>query len=180
VPRTSSTPERVLWAIEQLDLGPSDHVLEIGCGGGHAVTLLCERLRRGRVVAIDRSALQVERARARNAPWIAAGRARIEQVVLEEAPAILGAGRFARILAINVNAFWTAPGPNVSALVELLAPDGRAFLVYEPPSPARLREARRRLPELVATGALEVADVRTVAFRRSHGLCIVGQRAPNG
>lgn len=176
----SSTPERVLWAIAQLALDPSDNVLEVGCGGGHAVTLLCAQLRRGGVIAFDRSALQVKRARERNAAWIASGRARIEQLTLEEAPAALGSGRFDRILAINVNTFWTAPEPSMIALAALLEPGGSAYLVYEPPSPARLREARRILPELLTRGGLVAADVRTTTFRRSHGLCIVGQRASEG
>ena len=179
MPATPSTPERVLWAIEQLALGPSDHVLEVGCGGGHAVTLLCERLRRGRVTAIDRSAVQVARARERNSAWIAAGRARIELLSLVDAPDVLGTARFDHILAINVNAFWTSPEPSMGALARLLAPTGRVYLVYEPPSSGRLREARRTLPALVGQGGLEVADVRSASFRRSHGLCIIGQRAPS-
>ena len=174
--RPGSVPERILWAIEQLDLGTSDDVLEVGCGGGHAVTLLCERLRRGRVTAIDRSALQVARARERNAAWMASGRARIEAVALEDAPAVLGGGRFDRVLAINVNAFWTDPGPSVAALGKLLAPTGRVFLVYEPPTPARLREMRRTVPELIRGAGMDVDDVRATSFRRSQGVCVIGRR----
>ena len=176
LPKAPSTPERVSWAIEQLALSPDDHVLEIGCGGGHAVTLLCERLTRGGVMAIDRSAIQTERARARNARWIAAGRARIETLALVEAPGVLGRGRFDRALAINVNAFWTDPAANLNALHELLAPLGRAYLVFEPPSANRLREARDTLPGLVSSAGLKVVDIRTATFRRSRGLCIIGER----
>ena len=178
VPKASSTPERVSWAIEQLALGPSDDVLEIGCGGGHAVTLLCERLPRGGVTAIDRSSFQVQRARERNARWIASGRARIEELSLIDAPEVLGRGRFDRALAINVNAFWTTPAPSLEALRELLSPRGRAFLVFEPPSPARLRAARQALPDLVSAAGLTVVDVRTATLRRGHGLCIIGERGP--
>jgi len=174
--RPSATPQRVTWAIEQLDLGPSDDVLEVGCGGGHAVTLLCERLRRGRVTAIDRSAQQVARARERNAAWIAAGRARIECLTLVAAPAALGSGRFDRVLAINVNAFWTEPAASVAALRELLAPTGRVYLIYEPPSPAKLRETRQVVPERLADAGLSVEDVRTATFRRGTGLCVIGSR----
>lgn len=179
MPKQSSIPERVTWAIEQLDLAPSDQVLEIGCGGGHAVTLLCAQLPQGGVTAIDRSGLQVERARARNAAWIASGRARIEQLTLEQAPRALGSGSFDRVLAINVNAFWTAPEPSMTALASLLSSEGLAYLVYEPPSPTRLREARRALPDLVAQGGLVAADVRSATFRRSHGLCIICRHAPD-
>lgn len=178
LPKASSTPERVSWAIEQLSLETSDHVLEIGCGGGHAVTLLCERLPRGGVTAIDRSALQVQRARERNARWIASGRARIEELALVDAPRVLGRGRHDRALAINVNAFWTTPAESLTALRELLAPLGRAYLIFEPPSPSRLRAARQALPGLVSSAGLKVVDVRTATFRRGQGLCIIGERSP--
>ena len=174
----SGAPQRVLWAIEQLQLGTSDDVLEVGCGGGHAVTLLCQSLRRGRVTAIDRSALQVARARERNAAWIASGRARIECLALADAPSMLGRGRFDRVLAINVNAFWTDPAPSVAALAGLLARSGRVHLVYEPPSPTRLRELRRTMPALLEDAGLSVEDVRTATFRRGQGICIIGSRAP--
>ena len=174
--RASATPQRVTWAIEQMDLDPSDGVLEVGCGGGHAVTLLCERLRRGGVTAIDRSAQQVARARERNAAWIAAGRARIEYLTLVDAPAALGRGRFDRVLAINVNAFWTESAASVAALHELLAPGGRVYLVHEPPSPAKLREIRRISPERLVDAGLTVEEVRTANFRRGAGICIIGRR----
>jgi SAM-dependent methyltransferase len=172
----ASVPERILWAIDQLDLGTSDDVLEVGCGGGHAVGLMCERLRRGRVTAIDRSALQVARARERNAAWVGTGRARIEAIALEDAPDVLGRGRFDRVLAINVNAFWTEPRPSVAALAELLAPTGRVFLVWEPPTAARLRQMKQAVPPMLTDAGLVVEDVRTATFRRSHGVCIVGRR----
>jgi cyclopropane fatty-acyl-phospholipid synthase-like methyltransferase len=108
-------PARLSWAVEQVDAPPMDHILEIGCGSGHAVALLHARLPGAIITAIDRSALQVDRARARNAAAIAGGRVRIEQVELADAPALLGTGRFRRVLAINVNAFWTDPAASLPA-----------------------------------------------------------------
>jgi len=66
-----AVPERVRWAVVQLSPGPDEQLLEIGCGPGVAVVLICERLAGGRIVAIDRSATAISRATQRNAEHIA-------------------------------------------------------------------------------------------------------------
>jgi predicted enzyme related to lactoylglutathione lyase len=40
----NTVPERVAWAVEMLDVALDDRLLEIGCGAGHAVLLICARL----------------------------------------------------------------------------------------------------------------------------------------
>jgi protein-L-isoaspartate O-methyltransferase len=71
---TAPVPERVRWAVETLSVRPGDRVLEIGCGSGLAAALICERLVEGRMLAIDRSPIQIERARRRNEAHVASGR----------------------------------------------------------------------------------------------------------
>jgi protein-L-isoaspartate O-methyltransferase len=34
--------ERIRWAVETLDPGPTDHVLEVGCGPGVAAAPICD------------------------------------------------------------------------------------------------------------------------------------------
>lgn len=41
-----AVPERLSWAVETLELAPSDRVLEIGCGRGVAAALVLDRSRR--------------------------------------------------------------------------------------------------------------------------------------
>ena len=139
----SAVPERIRWTVDLLDVGPADRLLEIGCGPGHAVALVCARLKQGTITAIDRSALQVSRARERNRQYVAAGRARIEQATLTEFNA---EERFDKVFAINVNAFWTAPPPTIAGVRRLLEPNGRAYLTYEPPTSARLVPCAIRCP----------------------------------
>src|SRR5439155_15822200 len=90
---------RLAWAVEQLDVRRGDRVLEIGCGHGVAVTLICERLRGGRVVAIDRSPAMTAAAARRNAAAIDSGRATILTTALHDAD--LGDACFDKILAVH-------------------------------------------------------------------------------
>jgi protein-L-isoaspartate O-methyltransferase len=70
--------ERLRSIVDQLDIGPDDRVLEIGCWHGVAATIVCERLDGGRLTAIDRSAWLAPGGRVRaffdlpGAPYVAA------------------------------------------------------------------------------------------------------------
>jgi len=96
--------ERLVWAVETLDVRPTDRLLEIGCGHGIAVSLVCEKLRGGSITAIDRSATMITVARGRNADHVAAGVASFQAAALHEAR--LPGGYFDTIFAVNVGVFW--------------------------------------------------------------------------
>lgn len=164
-------PERIVWAVSQVPAKTAGPLLEIGCGGGQAIALLCARNARLHVTAIDRSALQVARARERNRACIDSGRARIERLALEDAPDALGP--FATILAVNVNAFWTSPATSLAAMKRLLKPRGRAYVIYEPPSSAQLARLRTTMTRLFADHGFTMDDVRTASFGKSCGICFV-------
>ncbi|PPK98461.1 methyltransferase family protein [Kineococcus xinjiangensis] len=145
-------PARLVWAVDLLGVRPDDEVLEVGCGRGVAAELVCQRLGSGRLTGLDRSATAVAAAEARNAPHVAAGRARFVRAALGSAdPASLGT--FNAVLAVNVNLFWTDPAATeLDLLRRLLVPGGRLLLVYEPPS----RDLLERLDTTV-TGNLRTA-----------------------
>jgi cyclopropane fatty-acyl-phospholipid synthase-like methyltransferase len=123
--------ERLVWAVELLDLAPDDHVLEVGCGHGVAVTLVCERLDGGRITAIDRSPTMVRMATSRNAEHVARGTAVIRTGALADAD--LGDQRFDKVFAVHVGAFTRPDAPELTIVRRHLAPAGRLHLVYHPP-----------------------------------------------
>ena len=154
--------------------GPEDRVLEIGCGGGIAIELLCERIMKGSVTAIDRSPVMVRRARDRNHARIATGMVRVEQVALEGAS--FDDASFDRILAINVNGFWTGPETSLALVARMLAHGGMLCLVFQPPTASTLGTLARGLADVIPEHGF---DVPTVAFKdidAGAGVCLLARR----
>jgi len=169
--RKPRVPERLRWAVELLALSPDDQVLEIGCGPGVAMALVCERLVGGRITAIDRSATAVRRAAQRNAEHVASGRAVLLHTDL--AGAELGGRHVDKAFAVNVNLFWVRPADAELALLKgLLHPAGVLHLIYDAPG----EEPARRTATTV-TAALERHGFSTsVSTGTSAGLLAITAR----
>jgi SAM-dependent methyltransferase len=96
------------------------------------VALICQRLTGGRITAIDRSPIAIDRARARNAEHVGAGRVVLQQTDLSGLEG--GPGEFDKAFAVNVNVFWTASAEAECALLaKLLKPGGVLRLIHDGP-----------------------------------------------
>ncbi len=127
-------PTRIRWAVEFMDVQPTDHVLEIGCGPGAGAELICSKLTSGKLFAIDRSESGVDRTRRRNAAYVEAGRLTVRQIDL--ATLRVPVKRLTKVFAFNVNLFWVRDCPDEVALLhERLLPGGAVFLFYEATRP---------------------------------------------
>jgi ubiquinone/menaquinone biosynthesis C-methylase UbiE len=122
--------ERIRWGVDVLDVQPSDRILEIGCGHGVAVSLVCERLTDGRITAVDRSDKMIAAATARNARCVAAGTAEIVRGAFPDLD--LGDRRFAKVFAIHVPLFRGDRHAASAALRRLLVPGGAVYLIAQP------------------------------------------------
>jgi len=138
-----------------LDLQPEDRLLEIGCGHGVAVSLVCETLEGGSITAIDRSPTMIETARRRNAEHVAAGRAFFHTVSLYEAD-FDDVPPFHTLFAIHVGVFLRAdPTRDLEAIERSLADDGRLHLIYRwiRVRPGRPRTRCQRCSSAAASGS---------------------------
>lgn len=143
-------PERVRRAVEALSIRPADRVLEVGCGNGGAVSLICDKLRSGRILGIDRSTPMIALARQRNEKHIASGKAQFRAIDLIALPA---ADTFDKIFAVNVNTFWRRPMPReLTLLKKLLRPKGSLYLFFESPAPRAQDLAARVVKSLEPNG----------------------------
>jgi ubiquinone/menaquinone biosynthesis C-methylase UbiE len=125
--------ERLRSVVERLGLWLDDRVFEIGCGHGVAAMLVCERLERGSLTAVDRSAKMIEAATRRNAAYVEAGKAEFLVADLEDLD-LLGDRRFDKIFAVRVGLFHREPERARGLVERWLAPGGEVFAFFDAPS----------------------------------------------
>jgi trans-aconitate methyltransferase len=125
-------PARIQVAVDAVDPAPDARVLEIGCGPGVAMALLCERLVDGHVTGLDRSATAITRAEKRLARYLDDGRADLQHRDLAR---FHGDGRpFDVVFAVDVNVFWTGPAEAEAARLRDLVDDaGVVHLFFTAP-----------------------------------------------
>jgi ubiquinone/menaquinone biosynthesis C-methylase UbiE len=172
---TAPAAARLVWAVETMSLAPADRVLEIGCGHGVAVSLVCERLGAGKVTAIDRSAKMIEAARRRNREHIAAGKAELILAAVDEAD--LGAQRFDKVFAVHVRAVWDRPR-ELDIVRGWLAPGGTLYLFHQEPGWVTGRKPRKfteRLTRILEANGFAVSDVVTGRTRPALSVGVIAQ-----
>src|SRR5919205_3130453 len=131
--RRSSNVARNRWAVQLLDIQPTDRVIELGCGPGVAIAALAARATRGLVVGVDHSQVMIGQARRRNRAAIQAGRVRLIHTPVERLS--IGDGPFDAALAVNTVGMWPDPTARLRELARLLRPGGRIALVSQPRCP---------------------------------------------
>ncbi len=167
--------ERLVWAVDTLDIRPSDRLLEVGCGHGVAVSLVCERLTTGTITAIDRSPKMIEMAMRRNREDVDAGRAVLEAVALEDVD--LGDRRFDKVFAFNVAPFWLQPAVALGVVREHLARDGTIYIFWDArhSAPERAQELGNELADRLREGGFSVDGVLVEDLRPVPAVCVIGR-----
>lgn len=156
-------PPRIRWAVEHMDIAPTDHILEIGCGSGAGAEMICSRLTTGRLFAIDRSESGVDRTRRRNARFIDSGCLVVRQIDL--ATLRVPVKRLDKVYAFNVNLFWVRRCKDEVALLhDRVVPGGAVFLFYE-----------TKMPELVPN---IVAKTSAALSEAGFDVSVIEQKAP--
>lgn len=131
--RRSSNVARNRWAVQLLDVQPTDRVIELGCGPGVALAALATRTTRGSVVGVDHSQVMIRQARRRNRAAIRAGRVRLVHAPVESLS--ISDGPFDAALAVNTVGMWPDPIARLREIARLLRSGGRIALVSQPRCP---------------------------------------------
>jgi SAM-dependent methyltransferase len=177
--RRPSNVARNRWAVQLLDLQPTDRVIELGCGPGVAIAALATRATRGLVVGVDHSQVMIRQARRRNRAAIQAGRVRLLHTPVQRLS--VSDGPFNAALAVNTVGMWPDPTARLGELARLLRPGGRIALVSQPRCPgataATSAAAANELAGLLTEAGFE--HLRTELLDLDPpAACVLAQVAP--
>ena len=116
------------FVVQQLELKPSDRVLEIGFGGGVALPSLIKGA--AFVAGVDRSHAMVRSAKTRFSAAVANGRADFREGTVDAIP--FGGAVFGKVCTVNTVYFWRSLDAGFAEIHRVLAPDGRVVVGFLP------------------------------------------------
>jgi SAM-dependent methyltransferase len=146
-----------------LDLGPEDHLLEVGSGGG---TFLAWALATGCTAkGVDHSTEMLGLASRRNAPEISGGRLELQQADAANLP--FPDGEFTAAATMNAFFFFDAPGAVLDEVYRTLAASGRIAIHTAATAPPLIGRRMHVYRDEDLVRMLEVAGFERIALRRT-------------
>lgn len=116
------------WTIEQLQIQPDNHVLDLGCGAGHALAQMLRRYDHVHMTGLDRSSTIVRSASKRNQNALKTGRAAVVQGDLKALP--FPDAQFDHVFSIHTLHFWEDVPAVLAEIDRVLAPGGSFVITY--------------------------------------------------
>jgi ubiquinone/menaquinone biosynthesis C-methylase UbiE len=116
------------FAVERLELAPTDRVLEVGFGGGSALPSLLDGA--SFVAGIDPSSAMVRWARSRFSVAVSEGRAVFHEGKVEAIP--FEAGSFRKVCTVNTVYFWKSLEAGFGEIYRVLCQGGRLAVGFLP------------------------------------------------
>ncbi len=115
---------KIEWAVHLCDIQENDVVLEIGFGPGIGIATAAALATKGKVYGLDFSRAMVRRAARHNRALVKTGRVILLFGDAGDAP--FADNFFDRLFAVNVVYFWPDPRCELSEVLRILKPGGRA------------------------------------------------------
>ncbi|EFW28469.1 class I SAM-dependent methyltransferase [Actinomyces sp. oral taxon 171] len=116
------------WGLKAAGIQLTDRVLDVGCGGGKAISRILEETRR-EVAGVDHSPEAVKTARSVNRAAISSGRLRIVESSVENLP--FRDGFFDVVTAFETTYFWPELQAALTEIHRVLNRGGRLVIANE-------------------------------------------------
>ena len=114
------------WTLELLDIQPDEIVLEIGCGGGHALKRAACRITSGKLYGVDYSETAVLAAKEENAENIAGGSLTVIEASVSRLP--FPDHTFDKVYSIESYFFWPDLEQDFKEILRVLNPGGKVYI----------------------------------------------------
>ncbi len=114
------------FAVERLDIQPTDKVLDIGFGGGVTIEEMLKTIDTGKIYGIDFSQVMVEQAKQKFKPEIESDKVSIEFGDVKQLP--FTESTFNKICTVNTIYFWDEPLANLKEIKRVLKSDGKLVI----------------------------------------------------
>lgn len=144
-------------AVQRLTVRPTDHILEIGFGPGHAIALAAAGVTNGFVAGIDLSDVMVEQATRRNKQAIQAGHVELKQGTVLDLP--YAEARFDKVFAVNNLHIWPDQERALCEIRRVLKEGGLLLL------PLRMKHPTRKIMAPPGFTEQEVGEVQLLLAR---------------
>ena len=118
------------WTLEQLNVLPYQHLLEVGYGSGKMIQTVAKKLKIGFLAGIDHSAAMYQRAARRNRRPIEQQLLQLHMGALSELP--YPSRYFHTIYGTNIHLSWKDPEIEFIRLSNLLRTGGRLVTILQP------------------------------------------------
>jgi ubiquinone/menaquinone biosynthesis C-methylase UbiE len=174
----SSNRQRNLWTVDLLKIAPADRVLELGSGPGLALAAAAERVKTGRVVGVDHSAVMIEQASRRLRKLGLEDRVELRLGGVETLKSL--SGPFDKILSANVVQFVPDKPALYALFLRLLAPGGQMATTYQPRHRGATAEDAHRTAEEIK-GLMERAGfshirIEVLPLKPIPAVSVIGSR----
>ena len=116
------------WGLKAAGIQLTDRVLDVGCGGGKAISRILEETRR-EVAGVDHSPEAVKTARSVNRAAVSSGRLRIVESSVENLP--FRDGFFDVVTAFETTYFWPELQAGLTEIHRVLNRGGRLVIANE-------------------------------------------------
>jgi ubiquinone/menaquinone biosynthesis C-methylase UbiE len=158
--------QRSNWTVEQLNIQPYQHILEVGYGPGNTLRDVARQLKVGFLAGIDHSLAMYQQAYQKNRLHIEEQLLHLQLGELHELP--YPPHYFHTIYGSNVHFFWKDPQAEFIRLSSLLKSEGKLIMVFQPQratqEEAVLQSAEKLRKDYIEAG---LTDVR-IEYRDMH------------
>ena len=170
--------ERIDWAVDLLNVQPTNHVLDIGFGPGVSTQRLLQLVPQGKVAGIDASDEMVQQARSRNAAAVKAKCVDLRQGTAEHLP--YPKDEFDKVLVVNSLHHWSNPQAGLGEVLRVLKPGGLVGIAEQPyakpTDEAAIQQRGEEIRMLLSQSGFHAVDVIHATLKRGVSLFARAQK----